>query len=687
MWVLLGLSASIFFFANYYDKQTTLHLKQSSHYIATGLKQYGINYLLHVNTTYRISLIDSNGNVIYDNMVNPNSLDNHATRQEFQESMKHGIGQSYRYSPSTMQPMLYYAIKIMLSRDSFNISKDMGKDLSEHFANTKIATSQELEQPYILRIASQHKNIYALLYDFAPYICIGLIACIAMSYVLANAISSSIISPLNALRPDNPLALQSYKELSPLLHKIDEQNRLIQTQIKQLQAKQEEFSAITQNMEDGFLLLDSKGNILSFNKSSMRLFGALHEGMNIAMLHEKYAEWFRVALDGQRHTQTIEHNGCNYQVIIESVFEPIESLQTQNLDSINIIDKSSNNDILESKSSLDSKSNCNPTHTNNKKETSLDFREIDSEILLEQNLSHEKIKDYMQKTHNDCDIDSNNYEEKGNEELYKIHTDKLLQQANKSHNQNKNCLESCRNKNIESKPIGVAIIILDITEKAQREQLRREFSSNVSHELKTPLTSILGVIEMLQNNLIKQADIPKFLDNIHKEAKHLINLIEDIIILNELDHDYNFIPCPISMQNICHIAIDMLSDSMQQKQIQCDIKGSDFMVMGEQRLLIAMLFNLCENAIKYNRNHGSIDILLDSDKKSVCIKDNGIGIPTMYHERIFERFFCVDKSHSNMINGTGLGLSIVKHIAHLHNATIELESEIDIGTAISISFA
>ena len=602
VWVLLGLGASVLFFTNYYDRQMALHLKQSSHYIATGLKQYGIDYLLQVNTTYRISLIDSLGNVIYDNAIDPNLLDNHATREEFQESMEYGVGQSYRYSSSTSEQMLYYAVKIMLSKNLFSNAKQETK----HFANLNTISSVSGEQPYILRIASQHKNTYMLLYDFSPYICIGFIACLAMSYALANSIAASIISPLNTLRLDNPLAFQSYKELSPLLHKIDEQNRLIQAQIKQLQAKQEEFSAITQNMADGFLLLDSKGNILSFNKSSTRLFGALHEGMNIEMLHKQYATWFKMALAGQRHTQTIEHNGCNYQIIIESVFEPLESLDTQDY-------KSSNEKILDSNYDLG------------------------------------KLQDLMDLKQKSENLDSTPI----------------------THN---------------TKPIGVAIIILDITEKAQREQLRREFSSNVSHELKTPLTSILGVTEMLQNNLIKQVDIPKFLDNIHKEAKHLMGLIEDIIILNELDCDYTFMPCPLSMQNLCHIAINMLSDSMKQKQIQCDIKGSDFIVMGEQRLLIALIFNLCENAIKYNRNHGSITILLHSDKKALCIKDNGIGIPTMYHERIFERFFCVDKSHSNMINGTGLGLSIVKHIALLHNATIKLESELEAGTSITISF-
>ncbi len=577
IWVLLGLWGSILFFANYYENQIALHLKQSSHYIATGLKQHGINYLLHINAAYRVSLIDSFGNVLYDNAITPDTLDNHATRIEFQESMKYGVAQSYRYSQSTQQEMLYYATKIMLSPTMLHTQYKTTKQL----ATTKLslAPNNASLQPYILRIASVHKNILSLIYDAMPYICIGVLICLIMSIMLARSIASFIIAPLNALHLDNPLALKHYKELYPLLHKIDEQNTLIHAQIKELKTKQEEFSAITQNMKDGFLLLDSKGDILSFNKSAMQLFGTLHEGMNIAMLHEQYTRWFMIALEKQKYRQKIEHEGRNYQVIIESVFEQTE--QTH--------------------------------HT---------LHNIDSQTLATYN----------------------------------------------------------------KQPIGVAMIILDITEKTQREQLRREFSANVSHELKTPLTSILGIIEMLQNNLIKHADIPKFIGNIHKEAKHLMTLIEDIIILNELDHDYTFIPCPIYMQNLCYIVMEMLTDSIQQKHIHYTIEGDDFVVMGEQRLLLSLLFHLCENAIKYNYKYGNVQIILHAKQKTLQIKDNGIGIPEIYHERVFERFFCVDKSHSNMINGTGLGLSIVKHIAYLHHAKIELESTLHIGTTITIHF-
>lgn len=461
----------------------------------------------------------------------------------------------------------------------------------------------------------------SLLYDTLPYMSLILFACLAVSFMLARSIANFIIAPLNALNLENPLGLKSYKELSPLLHKIDEQNRLIDSQIKQLQADKETFNAITQNMKDGFLLLDSKGSVLSFNKSSMKFFGTLHEGMNIATLDTQYKKWFNLAMQGEKLTEIIHKNDRTYQVIIESVLNSTKAQNFENLESNAIAHHVDCSKI---------------TNTESKSEFSYIIQNNDTES---------------------SDFNPNLTANQSKENTTKI------------------------------TPIGVALLLHDITEKAQREQLRREFSANVSHELKTPLTSILAVLEMLQNNIIKQEDIPKFLCNIHKDARHLMALIEDIIILNELDNDYTFTPYPLSMRNLCEITLSMFKDSIQQKGLSCAIQGDDFLVMGEQRLLLVMLSHLCENAIKYNKDKGNIEIILDATHKTLHIKDSGIGIPEMYHERVFERFFCVDKSHSSMINGTGLGLSIVKHVAHLHHAKINLNSTLNIGTSISLCFS
>ena len=696
-WVLLGLWASFAFFTNYYEKQILLHLQQNSHYIEIGLKQQGISYLSHINTAYRVSLIDSHGKVVYDNLALKEALDNHAERIEFKESMQNGVAQSYRYSQSMQQEMLYHAVRIMLEKrliessvsleTSSNFSRNLNStptshankstnssncsmalealaelegrsylsdmtihhnlanrsnciDKGENLANLDSTPNAKNLQPYILRIASPHKNILSLLYDTLPYMSLILLACLAVSFMLARSIANFIIAPLNALNLENPLGLKSYKELSPLLHKIDEQNRLIDSQIKQLQADKETFNAITQNMKDGFLLLDSKGSVLSFNKSSMKFFGNLHEGMNIATLDTQYKKWFNLAMQGEKLTEIIHKNDRTYQVIIESVLNSTKAQNFENLDSypngwvqgVGV----QNCKILESNTIAHHVERSKITNTESKSEFS---------YIIQNN-----------------DTESSDF------------------------NPNLTANQSTENT-IKITPIGVALLLHDITEKAQREQLRREFSANVSHELKTPLTSILAVLEMLQNNIIKQEDIPKFLCNIHKEARHLMALIEDIIILNELDNDYTFTPYPLSMRNLCEITLSMFKDSIQQKGLSCAIQGDDFLVMGEQRLLLVMLSHLCENAIKYNKDKGSIEIILDATHKTLHIKDSGIGIPEMYHERVFERFFCVDKSHSSMINGTGLGLSIVKHVAHLHHAKINLNSTPNIGTSISLCFS
>ncbi|MDY5951137.1 MAG: ATP-binding protein, partial [Helicobacter sp.] len=546
---------------------------------------------------------------------------------------------SLNFSKDLKENMNIDSIKNLDSNKSLESIKNI-ESSKEPNSNKTLESNTKNLQAYILRIASPHKNMPSLLYDTLPYMSLILLACLAVSFMLARSIANFIIAPLNALNLENPLGLKSYKELSPLLHKIDEQNRLIDSQIKQLQADKETFNAITQNMKDGFLLLDSKGSVLSFNKSSMKFFGNLHEGMNIATLDTQYKKWFNLAMQGEKLTEIIHKNDRTYQVIIESVLNSIKAQNFENLDSypngwvqgVGV----QNCKILESNTIAHHVERSKITNTESKSEFSYIIQNNDTES---------------------SDFNPNFTANQSTENTIKI------------------------------TPIGVALLLHDITEKAQREQLRREFSANVSHELKTPLTSILAVLEMLQNNIIKQEDIPKFLCNIHKEARHLMALIEDIIILNELDNDYTFTPYPLSMRNLCEITLSMFKDSIQQKGLSCAIQGDDFLVMGEQRLLLVMLSHLCENAIKYNKDKGNIEIILDATHKTLHIKDSGIGIPEMYHERVFERFFCVDKSHSSMINGTGLGLSIVKHVAHLHHAKINLNSTLNIGTSISLCFS
>lgn len=236
---------------------------------------------------------------------------------------------------------------------------------------------------------------------------------------------------------------------------------------------------------------------------------------------------------------------------------------------------------------------------------------------------------------------------------------------------------------------GVVILILDITERYAAEQMRREFSANVSHELKTPLTSILGYIEIIKNNMVKQEDIPRFAERIYNEARHLISLIDDIIKLSRLDEEHIDIPRRhVNLLDLSKKVCARLEPLAKEKGITISVSGQNGIVFGIEEILEQMIYNLCDNAIKYNRPNGRVDINISQSAQEVIltVSDTGIGIPKEHQSRVFERFYRVDKSRSSRTGGTGLGLSIVKHGAMHHNAKIELESQPGQGTTIRVIF-
>ncbi|MBP3390533.1 MAG: PAS domain-containing protein [Clostridia bacterium] len=242
---------------------------------------------------------------------------------------------------------------------------------------------------------------------------------------------------------------------------------------------------------------------------------------------------------------------------------------------------------------------------------------------------------------------------------------------------------------IENQVNGAVIVMLDITEKEKREEMRREFTSNVSHELKTPLTTISGISEMFMSGMIAVADIPKFAKNIHDESTRLLNLINDIIKLSRLDEAN--IPDSKEEVNLADLAEETrqrLSIAAAERDIEITVAAKPVTVLGNRSVLSEMIYNLTDNAIKYNKEGGKvkIEIVLQEGKKLIRVSDTGIGIPPEYTGRIFERFYRVDKSHSREVGGTGLGLSIVKHAAEYHGATLNVESIVDKGTVISVIF-
>lgn len=237
--------------------------------------------------------------------------------------------------------------------------------------------------------------------------------------------------------------------------------------------------------------------------------------------------------------------------------------------------------------------------------------------------------------------------------------------------------------------IGAIIVILDISEIVSREQMRREFTSNVSHELKTPLTSISGFAEMMMNGNMSKAEVMDFSKSIYDEAQRLISLVLDILKISELDEkssDYVFED--VDLLSLSEDIGKRLEPEASKRNIKIYVDGTSVKINGVKKVLDEIIYNLCDNAIKYNVENGKVDIMIESTEKTakVTVKDTGIGIPKMYQDRIFERFYRIDKARSKAIGGTGLGLSIVKHGAKIHNANIDLQSDVNVGTTVKIEF-
>lgn len=237
--------------------------------------------------------------------------------------------------------------------------------------------------------------------------------------------------------------------------------------------------------------------------------------------------------------------------------------------------------------------------------------------------------------------------------------------------------------------IGTVLLAFDVTEQALAERSRREFTANVSHELKTPLQSIIGSAELLESGLVKQEDVPQFIGTIRKESARLVALVEDIIHLSQLDEGAALEREMVDLLETAKDAASVLYNKAREKGVRLSVTGESVLVNGVRGLLYEMIYNLCDNAIKYNVKDGSVEIAVSKAGPGavVAVRDTGIGIPPEYQSRVFERFFRVDKSRSKESGGTGLGLSIVKHIAQYHNAKITLQSEMGAGTAVMVTFA
>ncbi len=521
----------------YFTKISQKQLKEQLHVVADGVNTTGEAYLEHLQLdNYRITWIDRSGTVLFDNSTEKKgALENHLDRSEVKEAFQSGMGESKRYSSTMLKRSLYEAVK--------------------------------LKDGTVLRLSIAQNTVLSLVLGMLQPILLIIIIAVCISLAIAKIIAKRIVKPLNLIDLDHPLENEEYDELSPLLRRINVQQVAIKKKNTELSQKQEEMNTILGSLEEGMILLNKKGKIITINTAVAHLMELnLKEciGMDILSLNRDimFQSIIENALAGNRNQSVVEIFDGYYQVSATPI---------------------SNREGLQ----------------------------------------------------------------------------------------------------------GVAIVLFDVTQKEQSEQLRREFSANVSHELKTPLHAISGYAELMKNGMVKSSDVIPFSEKIYKETQHMIGLIEDIISLSHLDEDTDdFTWEEVDLYQIAKETAEQFKGKANQRQVDLYVDGESVKIQAVVPLVREIIYNLCDNAVKYNQIKGSvtIDVHREEQQAVLSVTDTGIGISKEDQKRIFERFYRGDKSHSKEINGTGLGLSIVKHAANIHKAAVEVSSEVHKGSCIRILF-
>ena len=520
---------------DYFSQVQQDQLRIEAGLAARGVEENGAAYFEGLDTqSYRITWIGADGTVLFDSDSDASAMENHLEREEVKQAMASGFGHSARYSSTLMERLLYSA--------------------------------QRLEDGSVIRLAITQNSVLTIMLGLIqPVLLVSLVAVI-LALALASRVSKTVVRPLNELNLDEPLNNEGFDELSPLLRRIDSQQRQLKGQALELKQKKDEFLAVTSNMSEGLVLLNSSGTILSINNAALTILDA---------------------------------------------------------------DKSSvGQDILTVNRSLEMQKLLEEARTGQRSETKLCLT--------------------------------------GRE--YQLDASPIISGGNIG---------------------GVALLLFDITERENAEQLRREFTANVSHELKTPLHSISGCAELMKNGMVKPEDTVRFAGQIYSETQRLINLIEDIIRLSRLDEGAEDMQRErIDLYALSGSVIDSLGNEAKENKITVELCGGPAFIWGVRQLVSGMIYNLLDNAIKYNKANGSVKLSVSNEGEFslLNVSDTGIGIPPEHQSRVFERFYRVDKSHSKEVGGTGLGLSIVKHSAMVHNAKIDLQSTPGKGTSITVRF-
>ena len=531
----VGLAAVMGILYSNFDGQMRKELSKEAAYLEYGVEQQGVDYLKNIkDKSARITYIDQDGTVLFDNEADVSEMKNHSDRTEFQKAEKYGAGESSRYSDTLSEKTIYYALR--------------------------------LKDGTVLRVSGTQDSVLALVENLIFPLCGLLCLMLILSGIMASAISKRIVKPINELDLESPEENRIYEELSPLLSKIHRQNREIQNQLELAKQQQEEFALITENMQEGLIVIDKYTMILSANSSAWNLFhmDRVCQGESVYCLdrEEEFRHAIEQVLSGEHTELVLKLNGSDIQLIANPVI---------------------------------------------------------------------------------------------------------------------------RDKKTE----GAVVLLVNVTEKLERESLRREFSANVSHELKTPLTSISGFAEIMQGGLVKNEDIPKFAGRIYKESQRLLQLVEDVIQISQLDEEKtSYVWEPVDVYQVCKNAFESLKEKAKRLNVHLYICGERMKMEAVRTLLEEAIYNVCDNAIKYNRNDGSVSVFLTQTAQEIqiVVKDTGVGIPKEDQDRVFERFYRVDKSHSKKIGGTGLGLSIVKHAVGALKGSVILRSEEGNGTEICMKF-
>ena len=519
----------------YLGKEIDSELEKEGEYLSYGVEADGVTYLEQIkNSDARITYIAQDGTVLYDSQADISKMKNHSDRKEFQEAQKHGNGYAERISDTLAEKTVYYAIR--LSDDS------------------------------VLRVSNTRASVLALVLRLIPSLIVILVILLILAGIISSRMAKKIVEPINQLDLDYPEENEGYEEIGPLLSKIHKQNRQISVQLENARRNQEEFAIITENMQEGLLVIDAYTMILSGNSSVWRMFQMKEPktGQSVYSLdrNEDFRKVIEYALKGQHGSALLNLDGEFVQMIANPVFR-------------------------------------------------------------------------------------------------------------------------------EERVVGAVLLLMNETEKIQRENLRREFSANVSHELKTPLTSISGFAEIIQDGFVKDEDIKKFAGRIYKEAQRLIQLVEDTIKVSQLDEDVN--PYEWEQVDLYGVVKDVcnnLKGIAEKKNVHLFIDGKSLVFRTVRPILEEVIYNLCDNGIKYNKEDGTVSIHFRDlgEQVELSVKDTGIGIPREECNRVFERFYRVDKSHSKEIGGTGLGLSIVKHGVTFLGGTLNMLSEPGKGTEITMVF-